>query len=385
VSKSIRLIAALGAVLFASTVLVACGGGIPGNAVVNVSGANPITKDTYGHWLGVAASSTSATGEKTTVPDPPKYTACIAHLQATTAKPAKGQTAPTPAALKGQCEQQYKSLQTEVLGFLISSSWVIGEAKSLGVKVSDKEVEKQFLKIKHQQFPKAAEFEKFLATSGQSVSDLLLRVKLNMLSQKIQQKVAKAKPTVSEAQAQKYYNENKARYGTPEHRTVEIILTKTEAQAGAAKKEIEAGKSFASVAKRVSIDPTSKAKGGLISESIKGAQEKSLDNALFSAKVNQLGGPLKTQFGYYVYEVLSTKPGTQQPFSTVKSSIKQTLATQQQQGALSKFIKNFKTKWQGKTECRSGYKVADCKGYKAPKTKTGAGATGEGAAVTPEG
>jgi foldase protein PrsA len=385
VSKSIRLIAALGAVLFASTVLVACGGGIPGNAVVNVSGANPITKDTYSHWLGVAASSTSATGEKTTVPDPPKYTACIAHLQATTAKPAKGQTAPTPAALKQQCETQYKSLQTEVLGFLISSSWVIGEAKSLGAKASDKEVEKQFLKIKHQQFPKAAEFEKFLASSGQSVSDLLLRVKLNMLSQKIQQKVAKAKPTISEAQAQKYYNENKARYGTPEHRTVEIILTKTEAQAGAAKKQIEGGKSFATVAKQVSIDPASKAKGGLITESIKGAQEKNLDNALFSAKPNQLGGPLKTQFGYYLYEVLSTKPGTQQPFSTVKSSIKQTLATQEQQAKLSKFIKNFKKKWQAKTECRSGYKVADCKGYKAPKAKPGTGATGEGAAVTPEG
>jgi foldase protein PrsA len=385
VSKSIRLIAALGAVLFASIVLVACGGGIPGNAVVNIGGANPITKDAYSHWLGVAASSTGATGEKATIPDPPKYTACIAHLQATTAKPAKGQKAPTPAALKQQCEQQYKSLQQQVLGFLISSSWVLGEAKSLGVKVTDKEVETQFLKIKHQQFPKAAEFEKFLSTSGQSVSDLLLRVKLNMLSQKIQQKIVKAKPTISDAQAQKYYNENKSRYGAPEHRTVEIILTKTEAQANSAKKEVEGGKSFASVAKQVSIDPASKAKGGLVSETIKGAQEKNLDSALFAAKVKQLGGPLKTQFGYYVYEVLSIKPGTQQPFSTVKSSIKQTLATQQQQGALSKFIKNFKKKWQGKTECRSEYKVADCKGYKAPKTKTGTGAAGEGAAVTPEG
>lgn len=386
-SKSIRLIAALGAVLFVSLVLVACGGGLPGNAVVNIGGANAITKDAYNHWIGVAASSSSQTGEKTAVPVPPNYTACIAHLQATTAKPAKGQKAPTTAQLKSQCEQQYKSLQTEVLGFLISSSWVLGEAKALGVKLSDKEVEKQFIHIKHQQFPKAAEFEKFLATSGQSVSDLLLRVKLNMLSQKIQQKIIKKKPTITEAQAQKYYNENKSRYGSPEHRNVEIILTKTEAQAASAKKEIEGGKSFASVAKRVSIDPTSKAKGGLITETIKGAEEKNLDNALFSAKPNQLGGPLKTQFGYYVYEVLAIKPGTQQPFSSLKGTIKQTLATQEQQKALSKFIKTFKKKWQAKTECRSGYKVADCKGYKAPKTTTGTGTGGssEGTVVTPEG
>lgn len=375
-SKTIRYFAALGAVLFASIALVACGGGIPGNAVVNIDGAGSITKDAYSHWLGVAAASTTATGEKQTVPDAPKYTACIAHLKATTAKPAKGQKAPTEAALKTQCETQYKSLQQEVLGFLISSSWVLGEAKALGVKVTDKEVTNQFLHIKHQQFPKPAEFEKFLSTSGQTVSDLLLRVKLNMLSQKIQQKIIKKKPVVTEADAQKYYNENKSRYGVPEHRTVEIILTKTEAQAAAAKKEIEGGKSFSSVAKKVSIDPTTKANGGVISETIKGAQEKVLDNAIFSAKVNQLGGPLKSQFGYYLYEVLSTKPGSQESFKTVEKSIKATLVTQQQQQALSKFIKDFKKKWQGKTDCRSEYVVADCKQYKAPKTKAGAATTG---------
>ncbi|MGO9488221.1 MAG: SurA N-terminal domain-containing protein, partial [Solirubrobacteraceae bacterium] len=179
-TKAFRLTTALGAVLFATVGIAACGG-IPGNSVVQINGATPITKEAFSHWLGVAASSGGSTGEKMVVPVPPDYTACIAHLQATTAKPAKGQKAPTTAQLKSECEQQYKSLQQEVLGFLISSSWVLGEAKSLGVKVSDKEVHEQFLKIKSQQFPKAAEFEKFLATSGQTVSDLLLRVKLNML------------------------------------------------------------------------------------------------------------------------------------------------------------------------------------------------------------
>ncbi len=166
--------------------------GIPGNAVVQVDG-KAITKDTFNHWMGVAASSgAGATGGKAVVPVPPTYSACIAHLAATSPKPAKGQKAPTTSQLKSECATQYKSLQQEVLGFLISSSWVIGEAKSVGVKLTDKEVHKQFEKIKTQQFPKAGEFEKFLATSGQSVSDLLLRVKLNMLSQKIQQKIVKS-------------------------------------------------------------------------------------------------------------------------------------------------------------------------------------------------
>ena len=366
--KAIRVTAALGAVLFASAALAACGG-IPGDAVVSVDGKS-ITKDTFNHWMNVAAASSAAsTGGKPAIPVPPKYTACIASAKAA-AKPAKGQKAPTEAQLKSQCEQQYKSLQQEVLGFLISSNWVLGEANSLGVKASDKEVKKQFEKIKSQQFPKAAEFEKFLTSSGQTVSDLLLRVKLNLLSSKIQQKIVKQKSKVTHAQVAKYYTENPKRFGVPEKRNLLIILTKTEAQAKKAKQEIESGKSFESVAKRVSIDPTSKSNGGKLAGVVKGQEEKALDAAVFSAKKNVLSGPIKTPFGYYVFEVQSITPASQQSLKQAEASIKAQLTATHQQAALSKFVKDFKKKWMAKTECRAGYMVADCKGYKAPKTKS---------------
>jgi foldase protein PrsA len=354
--------------LFALVGLSACGG-LPGNAVVSVDG-NSITKDTFNHWMSVAASSSAAApGSKATVPVPPKYAACVTAAKAA-AKPAKGQAPPTEAALKTQCAQQYKTLQQEVLGFLISSNWVIGEAKSLGVKLSDAEVKKQFGKIKSQQFPKAAEFEKFLKTSGQSVSDLLLRVKLNLLSQKIQQKIVKQKSKVTQAQIAKYYKENPTRFGVAEKRNLLIILTKTEAQAKKAKQEVESGKSFESVAKRVSIDPTSKANGGKLPGVVKGQEEKSLDAAVFSAKKNVLTGPVKTPFGYYIFEVQAISAGSQQSLKQAEASIKSQLTATQQQSALSKFVKEFKKKWTSKTDCRSGYVVTDCKQYKAPKTKS---------------
>ncbi len=365
-SKSFRFIPALGAVLFALVGLSACGG-IPSDAVVQVNG-KPITKTAFNHWMGIAAISTAtAPGGKAVIPEPPDFSACIAHLAATAPK-AKGEAAPTTSKLKYECEVQYKALQQEVLGFLISSEWVLGEAEALGVKVSDSEVQKQFEKIKNEQFPKAAEFEKFLSSSGQTVSDLLLRVKLNMLSQKIQAKIVKDKGTVTQADVEKYYNENKSKYGTPEKRNVYIILTKTEAAALAAKKEIESGKSFSSVAKKVSVDPTSKANGGLLTEVVKGEEEKPLDEDIFSGKVGVLVGPVKTSFGYYLFLVQSVKPGTQQTLAQSSAAIKQQLASTGQQTALSDFVKEFKKKWLAKTECRSGYLVTDCKTYKAPKT-----------------
>jgi foldase protein PrsA len=364
-------IAALSAVLLTGVTLTACGG-ISGDAVVSVNGKS-ITKTTFEHWLGIAASSSSpaagTSAPKPVVPDPPAYKNCIAHLQATAPKPAKGQAPPTEATLKTQCEQQYTSLKQEVLGFLISANWVLGEAEEQGVKVSDPEVTKQFNTVKNQQFPKEANFQKFLKTTGQTVSDLLLRVKLNLLSTKIQQKVSKGpgkKPSQHEITA--YYEQHKQQFGQPERRNLLVVLTKTQAQAEKAEQEVKSGKSFASVAKKSSIDPVSKSTGGVLNEVAKGQEAKGFDEALFKAKLNALSGPVKTPFGYYVFEVKKVLPAAQQTLAQVQSTIKQQLTAQSQQKALSEFVKNFRKKWTGRTECRSEYMVQDCKGYKAPKT-----------------
>ena len=256
------------------------------------------------------------------------------------------------------------------LNFLIGLEWVLGEAPAKGVKVSDAEVHKQFIKIRTQQFPSTAEFEKFITNSGQTVSDLLLRVKYNLASQKLQQKILKSTPKVTQAQIQKYYNENKSRYGVPEKRSIQVVLTKTEAAAKSAKQEVESGKSFESVAKSKSIDPVSKTKGGLLPEVAKGQEEKALDTAIFAAGKGVLSGPIKTAFGYYIFKVLSSKPGSQQSLAQVQASIKAQLTSTGQQTAFSKFVKEFKKKWKGKTDCRAGFVVEDCKQYKAPKTSS---------------
>ncbi len=379
--KTTRSIAALGAVFFVTVGLAACGSsGIPGDAVVQV-GSTPITKTTFEHWLGVAAASSAASATtaavKPVVPDPPDYTACIAHFKATAPKPAKGQSTPTEAQYKAQCEEEYTALKQQVLGFLISANWVIGEASNQGVTVSDKEVEKKFDELKTQQFPKEAAFQKFLASTGQTVSDLLLRVKLNLLSQKIQQKVSKeGGKAVTQAQIEKYYNENKQRFGSPEKRDLKIILTKTQAQAEAAKKEIQSGKSFAATAKKVSIEPASKSNGGVLVGVVKGQEQAALNSAIFAAKPNTLTGPIKTPFGYYIFEVTAVHAPTTQTLAQVKESIKQQLSATQQQAALTKFVANFKKKWEAQTECRKEYSVQDCKGYKAPASTTTGAPTG---------
>ena len=366
-----RSIAALGAVFFASVGLAACGG-IPGDAVVNINGT-PITKSTFNHWMTIASASTAAragTKSAVVVPEPPSYTKCIAHLKETEAKPAKGQKRKTEGELKNECAEQYKSLKTDVLGFLISAQWVIAQAEEMKISASAKEVEKKFNELKKQQFPKESDFKKFLESSRETVSDLLLRVKVeDVLAPKIEKKVT-GNASPSKAEVAKYYREHESTYGSPETRNLNIILTRSEAQAKKAKSEIEGGKSFASVAKATSIETVSKSKGGVLEGVQKGQQEKALSEAVFSANKNVLTGPVKTPFGYYVFEVKKTNAAVHKPLKSVEAQVKQTLITERKTKALRTFGKEYKKRWKARTECRAGYLVEDCKSYKAPKKTT---------------
>ena len=100
----------------------------------------------------------------------------------------------------------------------------------------------------------------------------------------------------------------------------------------------------------------------------KGQQEPALDKAVFGAEKGELTGPVKTQFGYYVFEVTKVTPKSQQTLQQASQTIKGILASENQQKALDKFIKDFQKEWKEKTNCRKGYVTQDCKN--APKAKT---------------
>jgi len=174
---------------------------------------------------------------------------------------------------------------------------------------------------------------------------------------------------VSDAQIEDFYNKNKERFAQPERRDLHVVLTKAEAKAKAAKEALDSGDSWKSVAKQYSIDQASKAQGGKLPAQTKGSLEKALDQAVFSAKKGEISGPVKTQFGYYVFEVDKVTKATQQSLEQAKETIKQTLQSQNQQKALDAFLKDFEKKWKDRTECREGYKTAQvCKGVKATPT-----------------
>jgi foldase protein PrsA len=359
--KKILVLMALCAFFVPAAVFAGCGG-VPGNAVAEVDG-DAIEKSTFDHWLAVASK---AGGQATAAaPKPPEFAQCVTQKRKTTPKPAKGQPKVTDTQLKTQCKQEYEGLRDQVLQLLISFRWIEGEAKEMDVKATDAEIKKSFDSQRKQAFPKDADFAKFLKDSGQTQEDILLRVRLDALSNKIRDKVTKGKDKVTDAQIKAFYDKNKARFAQPERRDLRIVLTKGKTKAEQAKRALDHGQSFTKVAKRFSIDQASKAQGGKLPGVAKGQQEKALDTAIFKASKGKLTGPVKTQFGFYVFEVSKITPASQQTLEQAKATIKQTLASQNQQKALDAFVKDFRKRWKEKTDCREGFRTQDCKN--APK------------------
>ncbi|MFT5635971.1 MAG: peptidyl-prolyl cis-trans isomerase C [Cognaticolwellia sp.] len=82
------------------------------------------------------------------------------------------------------------------------------------------------------------------------------------------------------------------------------ILVDTEEQCLTLKQQIAAGEDFTAIAQTHSNCP-SKAQGGALGSFGRGQMVQEFDEVVFTAPLNEVQGPVKTQFGYHLLEVTS--------------------------------------------------------------------------------
>ena len=309
------------------------------------------------------------------IPDPPDYKKCVAGLKKQLSAQ-KGAPKQSDAALKKQCKTQYDQLKGEVMQFLIQAQWVQQEAEDRDVEVSDAEVKKSFNQQKKQAFPKEADYKKFLKDSGMNEEDILYRVKLDQLQTKLTQKVSKDKVKITNADIEAYYEKNKKRFAQPQRRDLNVVLTKTKAKADQAKAELESGKSFKVVSKKYSIDQASKAQGGKLPDLAKGKQDPALDKAAFTAKKGKVEGPVKTQFGYYVFQVTTIKAASQQSLAQAQRHHPQPAAQPARAEGAGLVRQGLPQEVQGEDELRRGLPRGRVQERPKSSTETAAGRRG---------
>lgn len=343
--------------ILVALVLVVFRGGVPDDAVAAVDG-NAIPINEFNRTLKVNAAQTGGV-----VPDPPSYTNCIAGKKKTSPKLSQ-------SALKKQCEKDWTTAKDTIMTSLIQQQWFQLEAEERGLTVTDAEVKARFAQLKQQSFPKDADYQKFLKQYNQTEADLLKLVKASMVQEKVQQKVTEI-PTPSTGQVKDEYEKNKSKYATPATRDINLVFNAKKSEADAAKAAIAGGDSWAAAAKEYSEDSVSKGNGGKFPGVTKGQFPEALDKAVFAAKKGEIVGPIKTQYGYYLFEVTKVTAGSQQTLAKASPQIKSAIQQEAQQKAQTDFQKDFTDKWRKKTKCAEDFKV-DAVCGNAPKPKEGA-------------
>jgi peptidyl-prolyl cis-trans isomerase D len=137
------------------------------------------------------------------------------------------------------------------------------------------------------------------------------------------------------------YNEQSDQYVTEEQRHTRHILVRLlpdadEAAITAARQKaeslmqrIEAGEDFAELAREESDDPGSAPGGGDLGFFGRGLMVPEFDEAVFSMKVGERRGPVKSSFGFHIIELLEIKPEQVTPLDAVRDQlVDQLLAAQ---------------------------------------------------------
>jgi parvulin-like peptidyl-prolyl isomerase len=255
--------------------------------------------------------------------------------------------------------QEHKSLQDQAVAYLVQREEYANEADELGIEISDDEIAKKLDEVKKQYFQN--DQKKFLAglkEQGYTVEALREDIHSQLVSQKIYESVTN-EVKVSDADLQKYYDENKDQFSVAESRAVRHILVKTKAEADTLHSQLESGADFAKLAKEKSLDPGSKEQGGKLTIS-RGQTVAPFDKAAFTLKTNQLSEPIKTEFGYHLIEPLAAvKAGSVTPFADVKAQIRSQLLEERKNKAVSDWASEIEKKYDGKVTYAAGFEPPD--------------------------
>ncbi len=219
----------------------------------------------------------------------------------------------------------------QILDALIMEKIV--EKKSTGTEVSDADLNAEVEKIK-KQFPNNEAFEAELKKSGQTQDQFLANLKKSMRQTKWIKSQMQGKDEISDADAQKFYNENIKQFTNPDMVKATHILflvpagasdkvvKEKEAAAKAAIERANKGEDFTKLATELSEEPGAKQRGGDLGFFSKEQMVPEFANAAFTQKVGSISEtPVKTKFGFHVIKVTDKKPAGTSTFAEVKPNI----------------------------------------------------------------
>jgi peptidyl-prolyl cis-trans isomerase C len=257
-----------------------------------------------------------------------------------------------PAGMEISGEQK-QMLRSSVVDMMVEMELISQKLAEKNITVSEEQVTEAIQAIAEQRNQTVEELEKESAGYGVTLADLKeqvgfkLRVDTLMEGESDQAKV-------SDADVKMFYDENPQHFTQSEQVQASHILCGkrgiTDADYPAelekireAQARLNAGETFADVAKDVSACPSS-AEGGDLGFFGKGQMDPAFEKAAFELEAGQTSDIVKTSFGYHLIKVTDKKPAGSTPFEEVKDQIAEHLKQQKQREFWTTYSQTLKDK-----------------------------------------
>jgi len=147
---------------------------------------------------------------------------------------------------------------------------------------------------------------------------------------------------VTDAEVEKFFEENKDELVGEKTVNASHILVSDEAQASDILEKIRAGEiSFEDAAKKYSSCPSA-AEGGNLGDFGRGQMVPEFDEACFSMEEGEIRGPVRTQFGYHLIRLNAVHEAAPLKLTDIKEEIRRKLLADKQQSAYQSKINQLK-------------------------------------------
>jgi foldase protein PrsA len=149
-------------------------------------GAVAISRADFDHWFAAASHAQFQRPMELVAPGYERCTAAKQKLRA-----AKGWRKLDERELRARCARDHHEVRRQAMQFLVQSQWVEQEAVSRGIAVSERRVRQIFQSQKRAAFSNERGYRRFLRESGATEADILFRIRLDTLQNRLTRHVTR--------------------------------------------------------------------------------------------------------------------------------------------------------------------------------------------------
>ncbi|MGI9556678.1 MAG: peptidyl-prolyl cis-trans isomerase, partial [Solirubrobacterales bacterium] len=261
--------------------------------------------------------------------------------------------------------EQFQANRAAAVNDVLIERWLLGEAQERGYEISDREIDQRLDEIKETSFANEREFERFVEQSGFDDEEILRRVRLQVINERIQDELVQDIPEVSDAEVQAFYDQSEDQFTRPASREVRLILNEDEEVLNEARAELEEddrGRTWRRLANELSEDEASRNQGGRLTGVVEeGQTDPEFTRQAFAAAEGELIGPFETESGFYLIQVVGTTPEEVTTLEEISETIRSQIAATRQQEEATLSQNRFLQKWAGRTICAEGFITSQCR------------------------